>query len=99
MILPYSILERTKARYAFFLHGCGQWRRFLLRKSSVDFAFLHMLLIWVLHFKLSEMVGVVLNLFKDLVVDCVEVACLGFGTEKVAFLGVKLHTPVCCPFL
>ena len=34
MILPYSTLEWTRARYAFFLHGCGQWRRFLLGKPS-----------------------------------------------------------------
>ena len=42
----YSSDERIKARYAVFLQFSGQCFKFLLRKPSVELAFLVILLIW-----------------------------------------------------
>jgi hypothetical protein len=53
MIAPYSIIDRTSAMKAVFLHSLGQCCKFLLRKPKVELAFLVTLLMCSFHLRSS----------------------------------------------
>ena len=54
MVAPYSMIDLTRVTYVVFRHVSGTFLKFLLRKPSVAFAFLHTLLMWMLHFRSFE---------------------------------------------
>ena len=55
MAAPYSRLDLTKAKYAFFLVVSGQCCRFLLMNPNLELALLQISLIWVAHLRSFEM--------------------------------------------
>jgi hypothetical protein len=49
-----SMIDLTRVTYVVFRHVSGTFLKFLLRKPSVALAFLHTLLMWMLHFRSFE---------------------------------------------
>jgi hypothetical protein len=54
MVAPYSMIDLTRVTYVVFRHVSGTFLKFLLRKPSFALAFLHTLLMWMLHFRSFE---------------------------------------------
>jgi hypothetical protein len=52
--MAYSMVDLTKEMYAVFLQSLGQYLRFLLRKLSVELAFLVTLVMCVVHLRSSD---------------------------------------------
>ena len=52
---PYSSVDLTKAKYAFFLVVSGQCCRFLLMNPNLELALLHISLMCVAHFRSFDM--------------------------------------------
>ena len=52
--MAYSMVDLTKEMYAVFLQSLGQYLRFLLRKQSVELAFLVTLVMCVVHLRSSD---------------------------------------------
>jgi hypothetical protein len=50
------MIDLTKEMYAVFLQSLGQYLRFLLRKQSVELAFLVTLVMCVVHLRSSDTV-------------------------------------------
>ncbi len=80
---PYSIVDRTNDICAVFLESFGQKRRFLLRKPSVELAFLATFEMCVVHFRSS-----------DICKPRYGLCC----TMYLALLCIEAHAPVFGPY-